>query len=269
MNNLQITPFIKSLPKVELHIHIEGTLTPTLRWTLAARNKIPLPYKTLSDLKASYAITLNHRPELNGRQPGIPTFLEAYFAGCEVLRTEADFYDLAMAYLHRCAEMNVRYTEPFFDIQAHTRRGVPASAVLDGYLRAQHDAVVKYGVRSQWILCFLRDEPVEKGLAAYWEARPWAGGSVHGGKGLFHAVGLASNAYERPPLLFEEGFGLARADGLHVTMHCDFGQKDTHEHVRQAIFEVCGGRGRSELIMGWMLGMRRGCGGGWLRGGLV
>ncbi|OGE53037.1 hypothetical protein PENARI_c008G10864 [Penicillium arizonense] len=142
MNDLQITPFIKALPKVELHIHIEGTLTPTLRWTLAARNKIPLPYKTLSDLKASYAITLNHRPELNGRQPGIPTFLEAYFAGCEVLRTEADFYDLAMAYLHRCAEMNVRYTEPFFDIQAHTRRGVPASAVLDGYLRAQHDAVV-------------------------------------------------------------------------------------------------------------------------------
>ncbi|KAJ6058671.1 hypothetical protein N7499_009725 [Penicillium canescens] len=250
MNNLQITPFIKSLPKVELHIHIEGTLTPTLRWTLAARNKIPLPYKTLSDLKASYAITLNHRPELNGRQPGIPTFLEAYFAGCEVLRTEADFYDLAMAYLHRCAEMNVRYTEPFFDIQAHTRRGVPASAVLDGYLRAQHDAVVKYGVRSQWILCFLRDEPVEKGLAAYWEARPWAGGSVHGGKGLFHAVGLASNAYERPPLLFEEGFGLARADGLHVTMHCDFGQKDTHEHVRQAIFEVCGGRGAERIDHG-------------------
>lgn len=250
MNGLEITPFIASLPKVELHVHIEGTLTPTLRWDLAHRNAISLPYPTFEALKASYAITLNHRPELNGRQPGIPTFLEAYFAGCEVLRTEADFYDLAMAYLQRCAEMNVRYTEPFFDIQAHTRRGVPASAVMNGYLRAQREAAAQLGVHSRWILCFLRDEPVQQGLDAYREARPWAAGSVEGGKGLFHAVGLASNAYERPPMLFEEGFRLARADGLHVTMHCDFGQKDTHAHMAEAIFQVCGGLGSERIDHG-------------------
>ncbi|OQE20593.1 hypothetical protein PENSTE_c013G04613 [Penicillium steckii] len=250
MNGLSISPFIASLPKVELHVHIEGTLTPALRWNLAERNNISLPYETFEELKASYAVTLNHRPELNGRQPGIPTFLEAYFAGCEVLRTEDDFYDLAMAYLHRCAEMNVRYTEPFFDIQAHTRRGVPANAVLNGYLRAQHDAEKQFNVKSQWIMCFLRDEAVEDGLAAYHEARSWAAGTVKGGKGLFHAVGLASNAYERPPMLFEEGFSLARADGLHVTMHCDFGQKDTHDHINEAIFEVCGGEGSERIDHG-------------------
>ncbi|KAJ5494014.1 Adenosine/adenine deaminase [Penicillium fimorum] len=268
MNGLEITPFIANLPKVELHVHIEGTLTPSLRWDLAHRNNITLPYATFAELQASYAVTLNHRPELNGRQPGIPTFLEAYFAGCEVLRTETDFYDLAMAYLRRCAAMNVRYTEPFFDIQAHTRRGVPTAAVLDGYLRAKHDAAAQLGVHSRWILCFLRDEPVDQGLDAYREARPWAAGNVDGGKGLFHAVGLASNAYERPPMLFEEGFTLAHADGLHVTMHCDFGQKDTREHVTEAIFEVCGGRGRKGLIMGWMRRILRSCGGGWWIGGL-
>ncbi|KAJ5293221.1 uncharacterized protein N7443_009174 [Penicillium atrosanguineum] len=250
MNGLTISPFIAQLPKVELHVHIEGTLTPALRWELAQRNNITLPYATFDDLKASYAVTLNHRPELNGRQPGIPTFLEAYFAGCEVLRTEADFYDLAMAYLRRCAEMNVRYAEPFFDIQAHTRRGVPGSAVLDGYLHAQRDAAEQFGVRSRWIMCFLRDEPVEQGLAAYIEARPWAAGTVEGGKGLFHAVGLASNAYERPPMIFEEGFALARADGLHVTMHCDFGQKDTHAHMTEAIFQVCDGQGSERIDHG-------------------
>ncbi|KAJ5481308.1 Adenosine/adenine deaminase [Penicillium sp. IBT 31633x] len=250
MNGLEITPFIANLPKVELHVHIEGTLTPSLRWELAQRNNITLPYATFKDLQASYAVTFNHRPELNGRKPGIPTFLEAYFAGCEVLRTEADFYDLAISYLQRCAAMNVRYTEPFFDLQAHTRRGIPAAAVLDGYLRAQHDAAAQLGVHSRWILCFLRDEPVKQGLAAYREARPWAAGRVGGGKGLFHAVGLASNAYERPPMLFEEGFALARTDGLHVTMHCDFGQKDTLEHVREAIFQVCGGRGAERIDHG-------------------
>ncbi|KAJ5730251.1 uncharacterized protein N7483_004759 [Penicillium malachiteum] len=250
MNGLSISPFIAKLPKVELHIHIEGTLTPELRWELAHRNNISLPYATFEDLRASYAVTLNHRPELNGRQPGIPTFLEAYFAGCEVLRTENDFYDLAMGYLSRCAKMNVRYTEPFFDIQAHTRRGVPAEAVLNGYLRAQQDAAKSLGVHSRWILCFLRDEPVEQGLQAYTEARPWAAGTVEGGKGLFHAVGLASNAYERPPMLFEEGFSLARKDGLHVTMHCDFGQKDTHAHMTEAIFHVCDGQGAERIDHG-------------------
>jgi adenosine deaminase len=250
MNGLTITPFIANLPKVELHVHIEGTLTPSLRWALAKRNNITLPYPTFEALQASYAVTLNHRPELNGRQPGIPTFLEAYFAGCEVLQTEPDFYDLATAYLTRCAAMNVRYTEPFFDIQAHTRRGVPAPAVLNGYLRAQRDATSTLGVHSRWILCFLRDEPVESGLDAYRETRPWAAGTVEGGKGLFHAVGLASNAYERPPMPFEEGFMLAKADGLHVTMHCDFGQKDTHSHIEEAVFRVCGGLGAERIDHG-------------------
>ncbi|KAJ6782534.1 hypothetical protein PWT90_01362 [Aphanocladium album] len=240
MNGLQISPFVASLPKVELHIHIEGTLQPALRWKLARRNNIKLRFKdkeynTYEELLESYRVTYNHRPELGGRKD-VPTFLEAYFAGCEVLITEDDFYELAMDYLKRCQEMNVRYVEPFFDIQAHTRRGVPAEHVLNGYLRAQKDAAHQYGVRSNWIFCFIRDEPVADGEAAYETALPWA--KRPGGKGLFHAVGLASNAYERPPNLFANAFARAKKDGLHITTHCDFGQKDTHEHIRQAIFDV-------------------------------
>ena len=250
MNGLTVSPFIASLPKVELHVHIEGTLQPALRWNLAHRNAIPLPYASYESFLESYNITYNHRPELNGPQPGVPTFLEAYFAGCEVLRNEDDFYELAMDYLARCKDMHVRYCEPFFDIQAHTRRGVPHEAVLNGYLRAQHDGWERYGVSSNWIFCFIRDEPVAAGLAAYEASRSWAAGSVPGGKGLFHAVGLASNAYERPPMLFEEGFRRAKADGLHITTHCDFGQKDTHAHIREAIFSVNEGRGVERIDHG-------------------
>ncbi|OAA51921.1 Adenosine deaminase [Metarhizium rileyi] len=243
-NNPHISPFIASLPKVELHIHIEGTLQPLLRWTLAQRNNIPLKFKdqaynTYEELLDSYKVTYNHRPELGGRQD-VPTFLEAYFAGCEVLLKEADFYDLAMDYFKRCKKMKVRYVEPFFDIQAHTRRGVAAEAVLNGYLKAQKDGAEQHGVESRWIFCFLRDEPVADGEAAYETALPWA--TSNQGHGLFHAVGLASNAYERPPVLFREAFARARADGLHTTTHCDFGQKDSHEHIRQAIFDIAADR---------------------------
>ena len=238
MSELTISPFISALPKVELHVHIEGTLQPALRWKLAQRNDIPLEFKgqkyeTYEELLQSYNVTYNHRSEQGGRKD-VPTFLEAYFAGCEVLITEQDFYDLAMDYFRKCKEMNVRYAEPFFDIQAHTRRGVPAENVLNGYLCAQRQAASELDVRSNWIFCFFRDDPVAEGEAAYEAALPWA---KHG-HGLFHAVGLASNAYERPPNLFSHAFKRAQQDGLHITTHCDFGQKDTHEHIRQAIFEI-------------------------------
>ncbi|PSN67373.1 putative adenosine deaminase [Corynespora cassiicola Philippines] len=261
MNGLEISPFIKALPKVELHVHIEGTLTPSLRWKLAHRNNIKLPYATYEDLLDScknhvksptldeYRVTYNHRKEVNG-DDGRPTFLEAYFAGCQVLITEDDFYELGMEYLSRCAEMNVRYCEPFFDTQAHTERGIPALTLLNGYYRAHIDGEKKYGVKSNWIFCFLRDRPLAEGLQAYAAARPWARLSDGSGMGLFHAVGLAANEFEKPPLLFEEGFRIAKNDGLHVTMHCDVDQKDAADHVYEAIFKVCGGEGAERIDHG-------------------
>ncbi|KAH7072861.1 putative adenosine deaminase [Paraphoma chrysanthemicola] len=249
MDGLEISPFIKALPKAELHVHIEGTLTPALRWKLAHRNGVKLPYTTFEALLDSYKVTYNHRKEVNG-DDGRPTFLEAYFAGCQVLITEDDFYELGMAYLERCKEMNVRYCEPFFDTQAHTERGIPAQTVMDGYMRAQRDGAEKYGVRSNWIFCFLRDRPLSEGLEAYHAARPWARLADGTGKGLFHAVGLAANEFEKPPLLFEEGFQLAIKDGLHVTTHCDVDQKDAADHVHEAIFAVCGGKGAERIDHG-------------------
>jgi adenosine deaminase len=60
MNGLEISPFIRDLPKVELHVHIEGTLTPALRWKLAQRNNIKLPYATYEELLDSWYTPPNH-----------------------------------------------------------------------------------------------------------------------------------------------------------------------------------------------------------------
>lgn len=249
MDGLEISSFIQALPKVEIHVHIEGTLTPSLRWKLARRNNIKLPYATYDELLDSYKVTYNHRREVNG-DDGRPTFLETYFAGCQVLITEEDFFELGMSYFARCAEMNVRYCEPFFDTQAHTERGISAEIVMNGFLRAQKEGERQYKVKSNWIFCFLRDRPLQEGLDAYAAARPWARSADGLGKGLFHAVGLAANEFDKPPLLFEEGFKLAKSDGLHVTLHCDVDQKDAVEHVREAIFDVCGGKGAERIDHG-------------------
>jgi adenosine deaminase len=96
----------------------------------------------------------------------------------------------------------------------------------------------------------LRDRPLSEGLEAYTDARPWARLADGSGHGLFHAVGLAANEFEKPPLLFENGFQLAIKDGLHVTMHCDVDQKDAADHVHEAIFDVCGRKGADRIDHG-------------------
>lgn len=62
-------------------------------------------------------------------------------------------------------------------------------------------------------------------------------------------VGLDSNEYHRPPLLFEEAYRRARKDGFKLTCHCDVTQKDTHEHIRQVACEL-GGTGADRIDHG-------------------
>jgi adenosine deaminase len=70
----------------------------------------------------------------------VSAFFDAYYGGMEALRTQEDFYELAMDYFEKAAKMNVRYCEPFFDPQAHTRRGIEFETFMKGFKRAQIDA---------------------------------------------------------------------------------------------------------------------------------
>ena len=107
-----IQTLIARIPKVELHIHLEGTLEPELMLALAKRNGISLPYADVAEVRAAYEFE------------NLQSFLDLYYAGCAVLVTREDFYDLTLAYLHRAAKDNVRHVEPFFDPQTHTARGI-------------------------------------------------------------------------------------------------------------------------------------------------
>lgn len=148
--------YILDLPKVELHVHIEGTLTPELRWKLAQRNDQTLrlertgtTYTSLAQLRGSYYI-IEPRPghSIDNAEESF-TFFEAYYGGFEVLVKEDDFYELAVNYFEMAAGMKVRYCEPFFDPQGHTRRGVGWETMMGGFRRAQLDAEERFGVSHQ------------------------------------------------------------------------------------------------------------------------
>lgn len=139
---------ILRLPKVELHVRIEGTLTPELRWKLAQRHGVrPRFGGTEADFESVQDLRKAHGNVVSSAQIRTPeqartlvTFPQAYYSGFEYLKTKNDFFDLAMNYFRLAATMNVRYCEPFFDPQGHTSRGVAWEDMMEGFREAQERA---------------------------------------------------------------------------------------------------------------------------------
>ena len=205
--------FIQNLPKAELHLHIEGTLEPEMMFELAQRNKIDLPYKSVSEVKEAYNFE------------DLKSFLDIYYQGSKVLQTERDFYDLTWAYLQKAAEQNVRHTEIFFDPQTHTERGIAFETVYQGIYRALQDGKNKLNISSQLILSFLRHLTQEEAFTTLEQALPY--------KDTMVAVGLDSAEQGNPPSKFKEVFAKAQAEGFLSVAHA--GEEGPPEYIWEAI----------------------------------
>jgi len=207
------TAFVDRLLKSELHIHIEGSLEPELMFALARRNEIRLPYDSVEALRHAYDFR------------NLQDFLDLYYQGMSVLRTEQDFYDLTWAYFARVAAQNVGYVELFFDPQGHTSRGVALEAVLDGIDRARADAAEKLNLKSRVIMCFLRhldEADAERALDA---------ALAHTGR--IAGVGLDSSEVGHPPGKFKNVFRRARQEGFHLVAHA--GEEGPPAYVWEAL----------------------------------
>lgn len=211
-----VNAFIAGLPKAELHLHIEGALEPELMVALAERNRVPLPYAGVDELRAAYSFTQ------------LQDFLDLYYQGMSVLLTERDFYDLTLAYLRRVAADNVRHVEIFFDPQGHTERGVAFETVLTGIEQALKDGQAELGVTSKMILCFLRHLSAEAAMATLEQALPYRDRIV--------AVGLDSSEQGHPPAKFKEVFARARAEGFLAVAHA--GEEGPPDYVWSALDDL-------------------------------
>jgi adenine deaminase len=205
--------FLHDLPKAELHIHLEGSLEPEMMFELAARNGVSLPYGSLEAVRRAYRFT------------DLQSFLDIYYTGAQVLRTQQDFYDLTWAYLGRVAGQNVRHVEPFFDPQAHTARGIPFETVVTGIRRALEAGERQLGISSRLILCFLRHLSAEAAMETLEQALPF--------KAWIVAVGLDSSEVGHPPEKFARVFDRARAEGFRAVAHA--GEEGPPEYIWQAL----------------------------------
>ena len=205
--------FIAGLPKAELHLHIEGSLEPELMFALAKRNGIDIPFANVEEVRAAYSFSR------------LQDFLDIYYAGADVLRTQADFHDLATAYFDRAAADNVRHAEIFFDPQTHTARGIGFDVVIKGLLSAMDEARAKHGLTSKLIMCFLRHLDEDDAFATLKAAEPWLD--------RIAAVGLDSSEVGHPPSKFARVFAAAADAGLRCVAHA--GEEGPPEYVYEAL----------------------------------
>ncbi|NQU37803.1 MAG: adenosine deaminase [Actinobacteria bacterium] len=205
--------FVVSLPKAELHLHIEGTLEPELMLALAERNGIDPPFATVAEARAAYNFSK------------LDDFLTLYYAATDVLRTAADFEELTWAYLQRAHADGVVHVEPFFDPQSHLPRGVPMSEVVGGITAGLRRGEDELGISWRLIMCFLRHLSEGDAFATLAAAEPHLA-SIDG-------VGLDSSETGNPPSKFARVFAEARKLRLRAVAHA--GEEGPAEYIWEAI----------------------------------
>jgi len=202
-----------SLPKTELHNHIEGSLEPAMMFELAKRNAVTLPYPDVDSI--TYAYNFNC----------LQDFLDLYYQGMSVLLTDQDFFDLTWAYLSRCHQQNVVHCEIFFDPQGHTERGIEFEVFMTGICGALDKAQTELGISSKLIMCFLRHLDEASAFATLKAAEPY----LH----RITGVGLDSSELGHPPRLFQKVFAAAAELGLKRVAHA--GEEGPPEYVYEAL----------------------------------
>ena len=184
--------FIARLPKAELHLHMEGTLTVQTCKDLAARNNIEIPpEEELHRLRSHY--------------PTFMDFINVFNFGSRLLHTSQDFYDIAYRYFQVCALENILYCEVQFSAALHLTRGISFSLIFEAYLQAAEDAKRNLNITANWILIFIKHLPLELNLQTLQHSIPY--------KDKIIAIGIAGAEVGYPASMFPGLYQEARKAG--------------------------------------------------------
>ena len=210
---MSLSSIIKNIPKAELHLHIEGSLTPELMWRLAEKHSVSLPYQSVEEIEAAYNFK------------DLQSFLDIYYAGAGVLIDEDDFFALMWEYLSKCHQENIVHTEIMFDPQTHTERGIGFDVFMPGFLKAMQKAQDEFGISSFLIMSFLRHLPESAAFDTLAAAEPYY---EH-----IKAVGLDSSELGHPPSKFERVFKKAKQLGFKIVAHA--GEEGPASYIWEAL----------------------------------
>jgi aminodeoxyfutalosine deaminase len=197
--------FIRRMPKVELHVHLEGAIAPETLLTLARRNRVDLPVADEAGLREWFAFR------------DFPHFVEIYVAITRCLRHAEDYELIAYEFGAAMARQNIRYAEVTFSPSTHRMLGVPQEVWWRGLLAGRRRAWDEFGVRFNWIFDIVRF-PIEQ-TDRHERADFTTAVAIEGMNDGVVGIGLGGTEVGAPPEPFAPWFDRARAAGLRSVPH--------------------------------------------------
>ncbi|KAL8717808.1 MAG: hypothetical protein Q9225_004981 [Loekoesia sp. 1 TL-2023] len=207
-------------------MHLEGSLSPNLLFSLAYRNGITLPDSKTDPAFGSPDALL----ERYARFSSLDDFLHYYFIGMSVLVHAEDFEALAWQYFARAHAEGVVHAEVFFDPQAHTGRGIEYRTVVNGFIRACRRAESELAMSTRLIICFLRHLPVSEAMVTFGDAKDYLM------SGRLAGIGLDSSEKGFPPGAWKVIYDQAKELDIRRTAHA--GEEGPVEYIREALEEL-------------------------------
>ncbi|HEX7669269.1 MAG TPA: adenosine deaminase [Polyangiaceae bacterium] len=212
----------QELPKADLHVHLDGSLRLETILALAEQDGVTLPASDVEGLRQAIGC---------GRHFGsLVEYLRGFAITLEVMQTEASLERIAFEIAEDAHLENVRYMEVRYSPMLHTRRGLKLSAVVEAVLEGLDRASRTYGIKSQVILCGIRNISAEHSYKMAELAVAYKGRGVVG-------FDLAGAEADNPAKDHRDAFQLVRDNNINCTIHA--GEAYGPASIAQAI-HVCG-----------------------------
>jgi adenosine deaminase len=213
MTGGELESFCLALPKIELHVHLEGSMRPATLLALARRHGVRLP----ADDEAGIAAWFRFRD--------FDDFVEVYLTCCRCLRDPEDFQLLVSDFLAEQARQNVGYSEVHFTVGTHVANGANGGELADALWQAITEGERRWGVAMRLVPDIVRN----LGPAAAEVPLAWA---LAGRQRGVVALGLSgSERFAAEP--FREHFAAARGGGLRTVAHA--GEQAGAESIRATL----------------------------------
>jgi adenosine deaminase len=210
--------FIRSLPKTDLHCHIDGSIRPKTILELAIQDGIDIPTKNLEEFRKHV--------QVDDSCDSLKDYLKKFELPLKVFGREQNIKRITLELLEDMEREGVKYTELRFSPFLGSNETTPhekISAVLAGMAEGKE----KYGIESRLILCMMRHEPLEKSMEVVQLGKLFKEKGVVG-------VDLAGNEEDYPPEIHKKAFDLAKKEGFKITIHA--GETGKSENIKKALF---------------------------------
>jgi adenosine deaminase len=206
--------FVAEMPKVELHIHLEGAIPLELLLDFIRREEIESSIQTIDNLRQRFVYT------------DFPHFLELWNWKNQFLTKEQDFERIAYQVLKKLASQNVKYAEVFYSPGEGWQRGLSVTGITEHIIKGKERACREFGITCRLIVDFVRDFGPEKGRQVLDEVTQYLGDDLIG-------IGIGGSEADFPAEMFEDLYREAGERGFRLTAHA--GEAAGANSIRAAI----------------------------------